>query len=39
MGTLMFSLPALTLLLQNTPSEEGHGFCVFFFLYMHKAYY
>jgi hypothetical protein len=30
-GTLMFWLPALTLLLQHTPVEKGDGFCVFIF--------
>jgi hypothetical protein len=33
MGTLMFWLPVLTLLLQHTPSEERDVFCGFFPLY------
>ena len=37
MGTLMFWLPVLTLLLQHTSSEEGNRFCVSFFpLYTHS---
>jgi hypothetical protein len=34
MGTLIFWLPALTLLLQHIPSEEGDGFYGFFPLYI-----